>query len=212
MIRAVFFDAANTLLHKPGLIPAMQRALQSHGIALPEAELARRHRWLSEALVFPDRTSRAFYAGFNAQLLRSFGILPDPDLLDAVFSECSYLPWHPFADSVVLNILQRPLGILSNWDRTLPEKLALIDDVRFSWILGSEQEGARKPNEEFFRRILDTTGLEARQVAYVGDSLRLDIEPALALGLSAFLIDRDDLYPHANVPRLRSLHDLGARL
>lgn len=212
MIRAVFFDAANTLLHKPALLPAMAGALRSHGIDLPDDELARRHRWLSEVVVFPDRTSRGFYDTFNAQLLRAFGIVPAQVLLDAIFAACSYLPWQPFPDTDALARLDRPLGILSNWDSSLPERLASIDGVQFRWVLGSQQQGVRKPDTEFFRRMIDACDLEPAQIAYVGDSLRLDIEPALALGVRALLIDRDDLFPHANVPRLRSLDMLGALL
>jgi len=209
MIQAIFLDAANTLLYKPALIPTMLNVLKRHGIKLPEVEFASRHRWLSEVIVFPDRTSRDFYAEFNAQLLRSFGIIPNPDLLNEIFAACSYLPWHPFDDVSALQTYPHPLGVLSNWNKSLPEQLALIPNIHFRWILGSEQEKVRKPELAFFQRIIDEAKLAPTQIAYVGDSLRLDIEPALILGLSAFLIDRDNLYPYARVPRIRSLTELG---
>ncbi|MBB5209158.1 HAD family hydrolase [Chiayiivirga flava] len=207
-IQAIFFDAANTLLHKPTLIPAMAAALREHGVDLPATELALRHRWLSEVVVFPDRTSRPFYDDFNAHLLRSFGVPPSQTLLDAMFAACSYLPWAPFPDTCALTTLRQPLGVLSNWDNTLQEQLGLIEDVQFSWILGSQREGVRKPDAAFFRRMLDACAFAPEAIAYVGDSLRLDIEPARALGIHTFLIDRDDLFPHAKVPRLLSLDAL----
>jgi len=206
--RAVFFDAANTLLDKPQLIPAMAGALLVHGLELPETELARRHRWLSEVITFPDTTSREFYAEFNATLLRSFGISPAPALLEAIFDACSYLPWAAFPDTATLARIGLPRGVLSNWDSSLPDKLALIAGVTFDWVLGSDQQGVRKPNPEFFRRAIDATGLAADEIVFVGDSLRLDIEPALSLGMSAYLIDRDGLYPQASVPRVASLDEL----
>lgn len=208
MIQAIFFDVANTLLHKPTLIPTMSKVLGKYGVSVPDEEIFSRHRWLSEVSVFPDRTSRDFYGDFNAKLLRSLGISPTQNLLDDIFSSCKYLPWCPFDDAFVLEKERRPLGILSNWDESLNKNLLLIKNVEFQWILGSAQEKIRKPDLAFFQRILDETNLSPDQIAYVGDSLRLDIEPALALGVSAFLIDRDDFYPYANVPRIRSLMEL----
>jgi FMN phosphatase YigB (HAD superfamily) len=41
----------------------------------------------------------------------------------------------------------------------------------------------------------------------VGDSIKLDIEPALNLGLNAFLIDRENYHP-ALKNRITSLNDL----
>jgi HAD superfamily hydrolase (TIGR01493 family) len=209
---AIFLDVANTLLHKPALYPAIGKVLADAGIDVPEALLANRHRLLSEAIAFPDRTSRAFYEQFNAQLLRALGVAAQPELLDALYAACSYLPWAPFPDVACLESLAPPLGALSNWDRSLPEKLEPLTGLTFHWILGSEEQQVRKPDPAFFQKVLDTTGLPAREVVYVGDSVMLDVEPARTMGMRAYLIDRDDLYPHGNLPRLRSFAELGAVL
>lgn len=42
----------------------------------------------------------------------------------------------------------------------------------------------------------------------VGNSLDQDVLGALAIGLPAVLLDRDDSYVTARVPRIRSLHEL----
>jgi HAD superfamily hydrolase (TIGR01549 family) len=207
--RAIFFDVANTLLHKPGLYPAMERVLRRHGIEVPTATLVERHRLLLDVVEFPDRTSREFYKGFNSHVLRSLGASPTEELLDELFSACAYLPWAPFADDVHLATIKTSVGILSNWDASLAERLALIGDVRFDWVLGSAEQGTRKPNADFFQKVLSATGLDAGEIAYVGDSMRLDIEPALRLGMNAVLIDRDELYPHATVPRIATLSEIG---
>jgi FMN phosphatase YigB (HAD superfamily) len=210
--RAVFFDVANTLLGKPGLYPAMRAVLEAGGIDVPEKVLLQRHRLLSEAIVFPDRTSRAFYDGFNAQLLRSLGAAADDGLLDALYHACSYLPWEPFADVAHLAELEHPIGILSNWDRSLTDKLTLLPGLAFRWVLGSEAHQVRKPDPAFFARMIDAAGCAAGEIVFVGDSVHLDVEPALRLGVRAYLLDRDDLYPHATLPRLRSLAQLGGVL
>lgn len=210
--RAVFLDVANTLLHKPDLYPTIRKVLSDAGIDVPEQEIASRHRLLSEALEFPDRTSRDFYQQFNAQFLRSLGVAAEPALLDAIYTACSYLPWAQFADATCLATINHPLGALSNWDRSLPDKLQSLTGLAFRWVLGSEDQQVRKPDPVFFEKMIEAAGCPAHEIVYVGDSVRLDIETALGLGIRAYLIDRDDLYPHSNLPRLRSLAELEAVL
>jgi HAD superfamily hydrolase (TIGR01493 family) len=129
-----------------------------------------------------------------------------------LFSACTYLPWEPFADTVALAGFRLPMGVLSNWDRSLPEKLASIENVRFDWILGSADQGVRKPDPAFFAKVMQSTGLAPADIIYVGDSLKLDIEPALRAGMRAILVDRDDLYRHGNVERVSSLDQIGTYL
>lgn len=212
MIKAIFLDAANTLVHKPELYPNMQRVLRTYGIDVELDHLVRQHRFMSEAKIFPDRTSRDFYVDFNSELLRSLGVLPTPELLDELFSACSYLRWEAFADVAHLASLKLPLGVLSNWNTQLPETLSLIPDLRFTWVLGSEQLGLRKPDPAFYGRVLDVSQLKSQEIIYIGDSMRLDVEPALKLGFRAALIDRDNLYTHANVPRLNTLSQVSTLL
>ncbi len=210
--KAVFLDVANTLLHKPGLYTAIGGVLNDAGLDIPERVIATRHRLLSEAVAFPDRTSAEFYSRFNALLLRSLGVAADTGLADAIHQACSYLPWAPFADVNHLSAVTQPLGILSNWDRSLPDQLQMMGGLSFQWILGSEDHRMRKPDAAFFAKVPDAVGCAASEIVYVGDSIELDIEPARRLGMRAYLIDRDDLYGRGNLPRLRSLAELGAML
>lgn len=211
-IRAIFFDVAHTLLEKPTVMPALHLAMARHGIAIPMPELLARHRLLMEAIVFPDRTSRDFYADFNAALVRSVGGIPTGALLEEMFTSCSYQPWVPYADAHAIERLAMPRGILSNWDSTLKHKLRTLLGVEFNWVLGSEEQRARKPDSDFFRLMLECTGLAPQQVAYVGDSMRLDIEPALRMGFHAILLDRDNLFPHSPLARVSSLEQLELHL
>ena len=210
-IRAIFFDVAHTLLEKPTVIPALQEAMARHGINVPMQELVARQRLLMEAITFPDRTSREFYAGFNSALVRSVGAVPSRDLLDDMFTSCSYQPWMPYPDARAIQRFNMPRGILSNWDGSLEDRLGSLLRVDFDWVLGSEDQGARKPDPAFFRLMLDKTGLMPAQIAYVGDSVRLDIEPALQMGFHAILLDRDQLFPHSPLVRITSLDQLEQR-
>ena len=210
--KAIFFDVASTLLYKPELYPAINRVLLNNGIEVTYERLLASHRFISEVILFPDRTSSSFYRDFNSHLIRSFGVAPTDELLDAIFSACTYLPWAPFPDTEHLSSINLPMGILSNWDATLREKLTLISNAKFEWILGSTEQEVRKPNPDFFNKILVATGLEAEEIIYIGDSMKLDIEPALRLGMNAILLDRDALYPEATVRRIKSLSEVRSLL
>jgi HAD superfamily hydrolase (TIGR01509 family) len=58
-------------------------------------------------------------------------------------------------------------------------------------VLGSsERWGIAKPAPEFFARIFSETGLAPDEIAYVGDRVDNDVEPALAAGMVAVHVRR----------------------
>jgi FMN phosphatase YigB (HAD superfamily) len=79
-------------------------------------------------------------------------------------------------------------------------------------VSSSERWGVEKPAASFFERVVAEAGRPAPEVAYVGDLVRNDIEPALAAGLVAVHIRRGP-WGHVEVPppeaiRIRSLDEL----
>jgi FMN phosphatase YigB (HAD superfamily) len=207
-IQAIFFDVAHTLLYKPDLYHTLSNVLKSHQITIDLRTLAFIHKLYSETVVFPDKTSKEFYEDFNREFLYLLGVIPTQGLLDDIFQACDCLPWDKFADTSILKVIKQPIGILSNWDSSLSEKLISHFDVKFEWILCSQKEGARKPQDMFFQMILETTGFKPSNIIYVGDSIKLDIEPSLKLGMNAILIDRYDCYPGSKIKRIMSLSEL----
>jgi len=190
----------------------MRGVLARHGVHVPPDEFHARHTLLMEAIEFPDRTNSEFYRGFNAAMVRGLGVVPTPELLDELFAASTYQPWVPYVDTSAIDRLKLPRGVLSNWDATLKEKLAGLLGTEFQWVLGSAEQSVRKPDPAFFRLMSETTGLRPREIAYVGDSMRLDIEPAVKLGFHAILIDRKSLFPHSPLPRITSLEQLESLL
>ena len=51
-----------------------------------------------------------------------------------------------------------------------------------------------KPDPEFYNFVLNSLNCEPDQILYVGDSIKLDIEPAQKLGINTLLIDRQNFY------------------
>jgi FMN phosphatase YigB (HAD superfamily) len=196
-IKYVFFDVAGTLLHKPTFYEIVLEILKLNGHQIEMFDLKLKHKIASEIIQFPDRTSRDFYQDFNEKLLYSLGIIPTEKLLEEIFSKCSYLPWEKFEDTKMLSEINIPIGIISNFNATLKEKINVFFGSVFKDIFVSEELGVSKPNIEFYKRAIEKVNLFPENILYIGDSLRLDIKPAASLGIKTLLIDRDDFYPNS---------------
>jgi HAD superfamily hydrolase (TIGR01549 family) len=102
------------------------------------------------------------------------------------------------------------LGLLSNSARDLDE-FVVHHRLDVDAVLTSYVHGKTKPHETIFRSLLAKLDVDAEESVMVGDAIDDDIEGALAVGMRALLLDRDDRYP--DVPnRLGSLAELAAAL
>lgn len=194
MIRYVFFDVSGTILGKPSLFQKINEVLTEFGYSISLQELKYKHKLVSEVIHFPDRTDESFYNNFNAELLRLLGIIPTQELVKAIFNNCTYLPWEKYEDTKVLSELNVPIGIISNFNTTLKDKLNQFFGPIFKDVLVSEELGVAKPKIEFYQKALERLNYAPNEVLYIGDSIKLDIEPATHLGIKSLLIDRDNFY------------------
>jgi putative hydrolase of the HAD superfamily len=194
MIKYILFDVSGTLLYKPDVINNIYTILNSNGINVNLKTLIYNHKVLTETIIFPDRTNKSFYNNFNAQLIYSIGAIPNNHLLEQIYKECTYKPWVKFEDTDILSELNLPLGILSNFNSTLEDKLFLFFDNIFKHVLVSEVLKVAKPDIKFFEKALEIINLNPDEILYIGDSVKLDIEPAKKVGFNTLLIDRDCFY------------------
>jgi HAD superfamily hydrolase (TIGR01549 family) len=107
------------------------------------------------------------------------------------------------------------IGVISNSHRSLDafkEHFRLADVI--STAVSSAAHGYMKPHRSIFEAALERAGVAAGQSIMVGDSLKADIEGALAVGMRAVLLRRSGEVPQnlpAEVEVITSLRDL-ARL
>jgi putative hydrolase of the HAD superfamily len=98
------------------------------------------------------------------------------------------------------------IGLVSNTGRDLR---AFIDHhaLDVDAAVGSASHGKTKPHPAIFQAALDELSVSAAEAAMVGDSPEDDVAGARALGMRAFLIDRDDRFPDVpdRLPDLRAL-------
>ncbi|MBL7886980.1 MAG: HAD-IA family hydrolase [Flavobacterium sp.] len=198
MIRYVFFDVAGTLLGKPTLYSNIQKSINEFGFEVSLEEIKNKHKLLSEVIHFPDRTDADFYKKFNSELLFLLGIVPTENLLNTIFKNCTYLPWEAFDDTKIISELTVPIGVISNFNSTLKEKLESFFGPIFKDVLVSEELGVAKPDIVFYQKALDKIPYQANEVLYIGDSIKLDMKPATELGWNVLIIDRDNFYPNLN--------------
>jgi FMN phosphatase YigB (HAD superfamily) len=204
----LLFDAVNTLIYKPSFYKAFLNVLDRYGHKIDEYKFQYIHKLLSETHDFPDRTTKEFYIKFNSELLYALGIIPNYNLLDDLFKTCSYLPWEKFEDTKFLETIKHNKAIISNFHRDLTKIIDSLFGSLFSKIITSEEESERKPNPKFFERAINILNVKPDEVFYIGDSIKLDIEPAIELGIKAVLIDRGNIYEKSNLIRITDMAQL----
>jgi HAD superfamily hydrolase (TIGR01549 family) len=87
------------------------------------------------------------------------------------------------------------LGLLSNTGRGRLEQLVDGFSLDVDAVLSSGAHGKTKPSPTIFTAVLELLGVEAAEAAMVGDTVVDDVEGARALGMRAFLVDREGVHP-----------------
>lgn len=220
-IRAVLFDLDFTLA-KPGpdLGPeGYQRLGRRFGLELDPARYKDAREKAVEGLQkHPDfRHDEEIWVAFTERIIRGMGGNTERAYEAAVEMTRAWESAHNFDlfdDAIpVLAELRRhglKLGLVSNTGRDVEEFLAhhsLVVDAALS----SRVHGRVKPHPTIFLAVLEQLGAAPAEAAMVGDSLEDDLEGARALGMRAFLVDREGLYPEAE-DRLPDLFALPAAL
>ena len=84
-----------------------------------------------------------------------------------------------------------PIYVLSNDDICFLEESMKIKDLHPAGIISAETARACKPNRLIFEKAFEVAGVKPEEVMFIGDSVKSDIEPALALGITPVLIVRN---------------------
>jgi putative hydrolase of the HAD superfamily len=98
------------------------------------------------------------------------------------------------------------IGLVSNTSRDLDSFVSHFSLDVDAWI-SSGKHGKVKPDPSIFRAVLALLDVEAEATVMVGDSPLDDIEGARALGMQAYLIDREGRFPERDdaLPTLLAL-------
>jgi len=127
------------------------------------------------------------------------------------------IPLELYPDAVpTLERLKRDGYILGLISDAPPDTVNTIETLGLSRYLSvivvSGVAGYSKPNPEIFRIALAEAGVGPSQAVHVGDIYEADVLGARNAGMRGLLIDRDDLQPGRDCPRLRSLSEIYAHI
>jgi len=225
-IRAIFFDAGNTLLYPR--LDERARDLTDAGFPARVQDLHAAERAAKQKLdqwLWPQvregevpRTIDHYYWAEYLSLL--MGLIGAPETEHARLIR---LVADGFRDIRTWSVVmpETPpylaslkaegyfLGVISNSVGTLAGQLqntGLRD--YFQAIFDSAIVGVEKPHPEIFQMALASAAVEANAAVFVGDTNATDVGGAQLAGLHGVLIDRVNAYPHAECPRITSLPEL----
>jgi putative hydrolase of the HAD superfamily len=228
MIEIVFLDAGETILHPHPSFPELfARTCLEHGYSVSPEEVAPvlygmvRDMGTVAAEIgvsAPSTTAAGSYALWThiyRRCLDGLRITDDslPDELYSVFSDSATYRLYPDALPAVDRLRQKGyrVGLISNFEGWLEEMLVELQagDV-FEVSVISGLVGVEKPDPRIYEIALEQAGVEPQAAAHVGDSVRLDVEPATSVGIKAVLLDRSGTHPDVGWPTIRTLEELPA--
>jgi HAD superfamily hydrolase (TIGR01493 family) len=186
--RAVLFDIGGTLVDEPE-VDLGARIAAALGAGPERAETI-------QDLVLRN----VFTAAALAERLRAdLGLADEPtavvrELWDAARADLIEVP---FAETCLAALATAgvKVGVLANLSSAAAEGFRIACPTLVSWIETwtlSCEHGSTKPSATIFQAALDALGVAPAQVLVVGDSLEQDVAPALALGMSAVWLRRNE--------------------
>ena len=228
-IRAVFFDAGETLVYPhPSFAELFAEVLREGGDPIDPADVREVVHASSDAFTklmlsdealnwstSPER-SRALWDVVYRMFLAETNI-PEAEherLVVALYERFRNLASYRLHPDVVptlqrLQKMELKLGLISNFEDWLEQLLETLEIGQFFEVsVISGIEGVEKPNTRIFEIALARAGVEPAHAVYVGDNPIFDAEPAQRAGMIPVVIDRGDRHPDSGFLRITSLEDL----
>ena len=221
MLRAVIFDVDFTLARPgPELGPdGYRRVGERHGLVLdPDLYESARLVALDRLQRHPDHEhDDELWIAFTEEIVRGMG---GTTAGARACAEELVLAWERherftlYEDALPALAALREhgvkIGLISNGSRDLDEFVA-HHGLDADCVVGSRAFGRTKPHPEIFLHALALLDVRPEEAAMIGDSYEDDIVGARALGMQAFLLDRDGVRPD-EPHRLTDLFSLPAAL
>ncbi len=218
---AILFDAGGILVLPD---PDVLGPLLAYYGGDPSVGAHRRAHYAAMAAKSRSGTGETVWDEYNGAYVRALGV-PDHDLEEAALvlgrTRNPHLWRWPVPDSVdalrSLATIGVPMGVVSNASGQIEETLRRSgvcqvgagEGTEMRVVIDSHVVGVAKPDPLIFEPALaHFAGIARERIAYVGDSVTMDIGGARAAGLHAVLLDPYDDHLDADFERIARLEDL----
>lgn len=212
-LRAIFFDAGNTLIRMD--YAAIATALAARG-ATRTVEQVQRAEWAArprlDATLAPGASTESRDTGerYLRFVLAGLGITDAPTIAAMTAWRAAYNPpvgvWteaEPRAAEALATARAAGLavGVISNSNGTIRSILESLDLAgHLDFVLDSSEVGVEKPDARIFGMALERASVPAGQAVYVGDLYSVDVLGARSAGLRAVLLDPGSLWGARDCP------------
>jgi putative hydrolase of the HAD superfamily len=221
---AVLFDAGGVLVLPDPTVIAPLLAYYGGSTSI---EAHRRAHYVAMKAKSDVGASETAWAPYNDAYVATIGVRPD-DRAEAarVFDDARHAPlwrWMIPETRGALDALAAagvPMGVVSNAsgqiEGILVREVCQVgpgEHVEMRCIVDSHVVGVAKPDPAIFDHALAYFAeFDRSRIAYVGDSVTMDIGAAAAAGLHPILLDPYEDHAGADFERIRSVADLAAEL
>jgi putative hydrolase of the HAD superfamily len=231
MIKAVFFDLYQTLVHyQPSQEELESDALKNLGIDVVAAALRRpilaANEYIYNQMAKKPLSQRsreevmALYSEYQRIVLKEVGIPVDEKIVLRLLGMMQQAKMDLILfDDVIpalddLKKLGLKIGLISNIEQNMTavlDKLGL--SAKLDSVVTSQDAGFTKPNPGIFQYALQKFGVQPADTVYVGDQYQVDVLGAKGAGMQAILIDRDNYYREKlDCVKIKSLKDIQQHL
>jgi putative hydrolase of the HAD superfamily len=225
-IKAVFFDAAGTLMKPARSVGESYAAIAAkHGKEVSSTNITERFRTCFDAaprLAFPGATEdtvaaleRDWWKSLVAQVFQPWSPFVRFEEyfaeLFAYFASPNAWTLYPEVLETLTSLNERGLilDVISNFDSRLVRILDGLDaGEQFENIFVSSRVGYAKPDRRIFNAALSYHGLAPAQALHVGDSEINDLSGANQAGLKGILVERRKTSAAPASDRIESLRSL----
>jgi putative hydrolase of the HAD superfamily len=218
---AFLFDAGGIFVLPD---PTVLGPLLAYYGGIDDHEVHRRAHYAGMAAKSRAAEGEADWSSYNAAYVAVVGV-PASEAAEAAMvldrTRSAYLWRHPIADSIaaLAALVERdvPVGVVSNASGQIEDVLRRSgvchvgggSHTQVRVIIDSHVVGIAKPDPRIFDpALVHFAEFDRARIAYVGDSVTMDVGGARAAGLHPILLDPFDDHDGADFERISSLMDL----